>query len=405
MELVYARNVIGRRVYLDNNATTPPSREVLDALQNIAATTWGNPSSTYSEGVAARKALDYAREDYANVLKVKPESIYFTSCGTESNNIALRAVMRRAMAEGRDVLLTSSVEHPSVKRTAATIGCRHILLPIDSKGYVLPATLDAALSKYGKKVGMISVIMAQNEFGTIQRIAQLSAISTEYARRTGIAHIPFHSDATQMFGKYPGIEPDKFGIDMMTASGHKYHGPRGFGLLYAKSGLLDNNVTPMTGGGQERGCRSGTENVPTIFAAATALLQAIGDQNEWLKSMEKVKYYRDGILRTLVKNIPGLIINGDVEKGLYNTLNVSLPGIRGHSLVEYLDKEHIAISSGSACSKGKPSESLMALYGGGKDAETIAHSAIRISLSKYNTASECEYAANCIVKGWHSVKQ
>lgn len=400
MELAFERSLSGRRVYLDSNATTPPSKEVLEAMCSTAATNWGNPSSSYSEGVAARKALDYARDVYASVLKVNKESIYFTSCGTESNNIALRSVMCRALKQNRDVLLTSSVEHPSVKRTAASIGCKHILIPIDSKGYVKTEVFEAMLKKYASRIGMISIIMAQNEFGTIQRIAQLSGISRDFCNKHNLPSIPFHSDATQMFGKYVGIEPERIGIDMMTASGHKYHGPRGVGLLYAKQGLVDPAVTPMTGGGQERGCRSGTENVPAIFAAATALLQAIGDQNTWYSTMERIRHNRDMIARILIKEIPNLIVNGDLERGLYNTLNVSLPGIYGHALVEFLDKERISVSSGSACSKGKPSESLMSLHEGEKDATTIAHSAVRISLNKYNTPEECEYAASQIVRGW-----
>lgn len=400
MELAFERSLTGRRVYLDSNATTPPSREVLEAMCNTAATNWGNPSSSYSEGKAARKALDYAREVYANVLKTSKDTIYFTSCGTESNNIALRSVMCRAMKEGRNILLTSSVEHPSVKRTADTIGCKHVLIPIDSKGYVTPEALFEALDRYGSKIGMISIIMAQNEFGTIQKIAQLTSIVRDYCTKNKIPHIPFHSDATQMFGKYVGIEPERIGLDMMTASGHKYHGPRGVGLLYSKKGLIDPIVTPMTGGGQERGCRSGTENVPAIFAATTALLQAIGDQAAWYSTMEKIRANRDLIAKILISEIPGIIINGDIQNGLYNTLNVSLPRVYGHAMVEFLDKEGISVNSGSACSKGKPSESLMALYRNNAEAGTIAHSAIRISLNKYNTLRECEYAASQIIRGW-----
>lgn len=400
MELAFERSLAGRRVYLDSNATTPPSKEVIQAMCTTASTNWGNPSSIYSEGVAARKSLDYARDVYASVLKVNRETIYFTSCGTESNNIALRAVMCRAMKEGRNVLLTSSVEHPSVKRTADTIGCKHALIPIDRMGYVTPQAFKQALEQYGSKIGMISIIMAQNEFGTIQRIAQLSAIAREHCAKNRIPPIPFHSDATQMFGKYVGIDPERIGIDMMTASGHKYHGPRGVGLLYSKKGLIDPVVTPMTGGGQERGCRSGTENVPAIFAAATALLQAIGDQAAWYSNMEKIRSNRDLIADMLMREIPGIIVNGDAKNGLYNTLNVSLPGVHGHAMVEFLDKQGISVSSGSACSKGKPSESLMALYGNSSEAATIAHNAIRISLNKYNTPEECEYAASQMVRGW-----
>ncbi len=313
MDLALEHAMCNRRIYLDSNATTPPSKEVIEAMCFTAANNWGNPSSAYSEGAAARRAMDYARDVYAGVMKVHRDTVYFTSCGTESNNIALRSVMCRAMKNsGKDILLTSSIEHPSVKRTADSIGCRHLTLPTDALGHVMPETLSEALEAGGDHIGMISIIMGQNEFGTLQKIAMLVKVTRAYCERRNIPLIPFHTDATQVFGKYPGVEPEKLGVDMMTASAHKYHGPRGVGILYARTGLIDSGVTPMTGGGQERGCRSGTENVPAIFAAATALLQAVGDRSLWSVRMREIKANRDRIADILVQNIPGLIINGDI---------------------------------------------------------------------------------------------
>ncbi len=405
MEGVIDRSFMNKRVYLDSNATTPPSKEVVDVMYDTAITNWGNPSSLYSEGVAARKALNYSRDVYANVLKTDPQNVYFTSCGTESNNIAIRSIMIKAKERGRDIIITSSVEHPSIRVTSDAVKCKHVEIPVDEKGYLRVDLFKTVLERYGKRVGMISIIMAQNEFGTIQSIGQLTTITREYAIRSGTPVIPFHTDATQIFGKYPDIMPDKLGVDVMTGSAHKFHGPRGVGMLFLRKGLIEQGGTTMTGGGQEMGCRSGTENIPAIFSSATALLQAVGDRSTWFATAMNIKRMRDDILSTLKRNIPGVIVNGDPINGLYNTLNISFPGISGHEMVEFLDRVHISVSGGSACSKGEPSKSMLSLYGhlGKKRAEDIARGAIRISLNRYNTSNDCDYATSQIIGRWRMV--
>ena len=398
MELAIQRIGERERIYLDANATTPPSKRALDAMYETARNYWGNPSSGYEEGVSAKARLDGARAIFAGLMDVDPDTILFTSCGTESNNIALRSVMCRAMRDGRDVLITSSVEHPSVKRTANTIGCTHVQLRVDRRGYVDMNGLKNALSTYGERVAMVSIILAQNEVGTLQPISGIAQMVREMCSQAVV-----HTDATQIFGK-DYLEPKLLGVDMLTGSAHKYHGPRGVGILYAKRGIIDSYVTPMTGGGQERGCRSGTENVPGIVGAAVAFEESLGNGPKWAERYNSTVRNRDMILSYLLEHIPGLHVNGDPRNGLFNTLSVSFPGVHGHILAEYLDKNSgISVGSGSACSKGKPSESLQAMYGTSKQSTEIIHNTVRISLTMYTPREDCEYAASQIVNGWKAL--
>lgn len=399
MELLYQRVGVTERVYLDANATTPPLPKALDAMQETARHAWGNPSGSYREGVVSKEKLDAARKTFSDIMKVEPCTVHFTSCGTESNNIALRSVMCRAMKEGRNVLISSTVEHPSVKKTASAIGCTHVQIRVNQRGYIDTAQLGQALEYYGPRVAMVSIIFAQNEIGTLQPITYISQL----VRRKCPAAI-IHTDATQIFGK-DYLEPKILGVDMMTGSAHKFHGPRGVGILYARDGIIDAYVTPMTGGGQEHGCRSGTENVPAIVGAAVAFKEALGNRSEWQVRYNTVMSNRNHMLEYLQTNIPGLIVNGDpFGNSLPNTLSISFPGgVHGHMMSEYLDKQGIAVGSGSACSKGKPSESLQAVYGLSKQAETVIHNTIRISLTVYTSRAECDYAAAQIVNGWKTI--
>ena len=401
MEDVYQRAVSGKRIYLDNNATTQPTKEVVDMLYVITTNAWGNPSGLYTEGAVAREELNKARKVHAEVMAVPPETVYFTSCGTESNNIALRSVMCKAMKAGRNVLITSEIEHPSINNTADFIQCKHVQAPVNGAGVVDPVRFRDLLIAHKNAVGMISIIMAHNEFGTIQNVANLASI----ARSVLGGAVPFHTDATQMFGKYV-LHPQELGVDMMTASAHKYHGPRGVGILYSREGLVDPAVTPMSGGGQERGCRSGTENVAAIAAATTALLQSVGDPDVLARKQKKMQELRDMMEIRLYQSMThGILFNGDRVNRLCNTLSVTLPGgVKGPEMVAALDKLGIAIGSGSACSKGKASKALTAIYKAKgfeeEEAAAAAHSSIRITLNRFNTAAECEYAALQILKCW-----
>jgi len=400
MELAIQRSGYRNRIYMDANATTPPLKRVLESMMDTAKYYWGNPSGAYEEGVRSREKLDWARDVFAVLMRVLPETIMFTSCGTESNNIALRSVMCKAIKEGRNVLITTSVEHPSVKRTAMSInGCEHVQLRVDRHGYVDLGHLEQVLRSRRSRVAMVSIILAQNEVGTLQPIVKISNIVRSLCPGAVI-----HTDATQIFGK-DYIEPDRLGVDMLTGSAHKFHGPRGVGILYAKKGIVDAFGTIMTGGGQERGCRSGTENVPAIVGAAVALQESLGNEAMWHQRTVDTTSCRDMMLQKLLWEIPGLIVNGDPLRGLYNTLSLSFPGVHGHMLAEYLDKQGIAVGSGSACSKGKPSETLQAMYGTSKEAEQVIHSTLRISLTQYTSKADCEYAVSQIVNGWRTLRR
>lgn len=399
MELVMQRLAAERRVYLDANATTPPHPRALEAMMETARNSWGNPSSSYNEGVAAKASLTRARSTFARLMAVEPNTIIFTSCGTESNNIAIRSVMSKSLTEGRNVLITSAIEHPSVKRTAACLtgGVNHVQVGVDSRGYVSKQDLENKLRQHHRRVAMVSIIFAQNEVGTIQYISQIAKMVKQYCPQA-----VFHSDATQILGK-DVIQPELFGVDMMTGSAHKFHGPRGVGILYAKKGIIDSYVTPMTGGGQEDGCRSGTENVAAIVGAAVAFEQAIGNEIAWLDKFQRTRANRDAMMDYLLKQVPGARVNGDPQNGLFNTLSISFPHVHGHALAEYLDKHGVSVGSGSACSKGKPSESLQAMYGTSPEATALIHNTIRISLTPHTSRDDCEYAMMQIVQGWQTL--
>lgn len=382
-----------KRIYLDNNATTPLLPEALETMIKAYNRFWGNPSGQYAEGAAAREGLEWARKVFANLMNVDPETVYFTSCGTESNNLILRGVMNGTQ-RGRDTIVTSSVEHSSIMKTADFCGFKHVMVPVDRRGYINESAYADILRSNKGKIGLISVIMGQNEVGTMQHITALVRIARSILGPT----VPFHTDATQVMGKYY-VEPEALGVDLLTGSAHKFNGPRGCGILYARKGVMSPRAIPMSGGGQERGCRSGTENVAAIMGAAVAFRHALGDVSKWERRRSRVKSIRDMMLTAFVRHVPGVIINGDPQNGLYNTLSISIPGGHGHAITKYLDKElGVAVGSGSACSKGKGSDVLTAMYGNNEQAGKIVHGTIRISIGYMNTVSECQEAVESIIR-------
>jgi cysteine desulfurase len=389
----------GRR-YADNAATTMIAPEVLDAYVKACCSSFGNPSSPHHKsGRSAHDALEWARKVHAKHMGVDSSTIIFTSCGTESNNIAIRGVWTRMRrTTGRSVIITSSIEHSSVRRTAEFIAGQadHIMIPVDEMGYIDEDSFRRILRANSKRIALVSIILAQNEVGTLQKMPKLVRIAREILG----PEIPFHTDATQAFGKYI-VNPEAMGVDLLTASAHKYHGPMGVGILYAKEGMIDPSVTPMSGGGQERGCRSGTENIPAIVAAAVALERMMGDPNASADRRAKVQAMRDYILNSITKYIPGVKVNGDPKKGLYNILSVSIPGAKGLDIAKFLNERNISIGVGSACNKGKPSEGLLAM---GKDPETI-RGVIRISLSEFNTPEDCREIAGAVIGYWRALKR
>ena len=389
----------GHRIYLDANATTPIYKNALSGMTEAYKTMWGNPGGPYSEGSAAKKALEWSRGVFAKHLNVNPQTVYFTACGTESNNIVLRSVMAGCNGT-KDTIVTTSVEHSSIRKTADMCGFKHIQLPVDRKGYVDVDSYRRILQQNSRHIGLVSIIMGQNEVGTIQRISSLVRIAREILG----PNVPFHSDATQMMGKYY-LHPERLGIDMMTGSAHKFHGPRGVGILYAREGVIKPSATTMTGGGQERGCRSGTENVPAIYGAAIAFDYMMGSVGKWEERYTRVKTLRDTMLETFRRAVPGLVVNGDPYNGLYNTMSISFPDSHGHAICDYADKEGVAIGSGSACSKGKPSETLQAMLGESAVATKIIHGTIRVSLTHMNTAAQCSAAVDIIIRSWRATQE
>ena len=389
------------RIYLDNNATTPMYKPALRAMMDAYKLHWGNPSGQYYEGHVAKSLLDKSRELFAKHLgHVPPETVYFTAGCTESNNIVVRSVLSSSASQGRNVIITSSIEHPSIKRTAEQCGFQHIQIPVDRKGYVRMDMFRDILISHRRSVGLVSIIMANNEIGTIQPISAISRMCREILG----PNIPIHTDATQALGKYY-IHPEKLGVDILTGSAHKFHGPKGVGIIYAKEGVLKPIKTTMTGGGQERGCRSGTENVPAIYAAAVAFAHMLKDTRAFERRVTRIRTLRDTLVASLVRKIPGLVLNGDPAKGLYTTLSLSFPQGHGHAICEYADRMGLSINSGSACSKGKPSETLTAVLGTSDAATKIAHGTIRISLSAATTISDCEQAAEILYKSFMATNE
>jgi cysteine desulfurase NifS len=364
----------GRRVYLDHNATTPLDPEVLEAMLPFLRDDWGNPSSIHTLGNRSRTSLEGARRKVAQVLNCTARRIVFTGGGSEADNLAIRGIL--PFRKGRH-LITSAIEHPAVLQTCLSLereGYEVTVLPVDGDGRVRPESLAAALRP---DTALVSVMLANNETGAVQPVAELAAL----ARSRGV---PFHTDAVQALGKIP-VDVEELGVDLLSLSAHKIHGPKGVGALYVRR---DMELKPLiTGGGQERGLRSGTENVAGIvgFGKACELAQRRLNEGE----MARVAQLRDRLEGGILKLLPEARRNGPCEGRLPNTLNMILPEIRGESLVLFLDRRGVLFSSGSACKSGNP-EPSPALLAMGLTAEQ-AHCAVRFSLGAGNTAGDIDY--------------
>jgi cysteine desulfurase NifS len=381
-----------RSIYLDNNATTEMAPEVHQAMEPFLSSRHGNPSSIYASGGEAHEAIERARRQVARLIGAKPRRIVFTGGGSESDNLALKGVAFRHDQGG---LVTTSVEHPAVLGAAAFLerrGYEVTRLGVDGEGRVDPRTLAETLRAAGSNgapVHLVSVMLANNETGTIQPIAELAGIAHEHGAL-------FHTDAVQAAGKIP-IDVDALGVDLLTLSGHKFHGPKGIGILYVRRGL---ELEPLIHGGkQEGGLRGGTENVAAIvgMGAAAERARMVG-----LPGMGPVRELRDKLHETVTSLVPGTRLNGahdpdpETPRRLPNTLNLTLPGLRGESVVIALDRKGIALSSGSACKSGspEPSHALLALG----ISEEDAHCAIRFSLSGATTREEIEQVGEALAE-------
>jgi len=355
--------------YFDYNATTPVDPRVVDEMKPFFSENFHNPSSFYSKAGEASYAIKIARERVAKLINANEDEIFFTSGGTESDNLAVQGIVSRFKEKGNHII-TSSIEHPAVLKTCeflAKQGYEVTFLPVDEKGYVSPEELKSSMKE---NTILVTIMHANNEIGIIQPIKELAKV----AHSKGVY---FHTDAVQTTGKIP-VDVKALDVDLLSFSSHKIYGPKGMGVLYKKKGI---KVDPLLfGGGHEKGVRAGTENVTGIIglgkAAELALAEMDGEE-------KKLRPLRDRIKKGIFDTVPEILVNGDPENGLYNTLNVSIKYIEGESILAMLDGQGFALSSGSACSSKslEPSHVLLAIGLKHED----AHGSLRISLGKYNT--------------------
>lgn len=367
-----------RRVYLDNNASTPVLPEVLEAMRPHFAEHFGNASSIHHHGQETRAAVERGRELVAGLVGGRASEIVFTSGGTEADNLAIFG-----LAHPGDHVITSTIEHHAVLNACKhleTDGCEVTYVPVDGRGLVDPADVRRAIRPNTK---LITIMCANNETGVVQPVAEIGKIAAE-------ADIYFHSDAVQAAGKIP-INVDDIGCDLLTISGHKLHGPQGVGALYVRKGT---QLEPMLYGGRhERSRRAGTENVPGIVGLGKAAELAIsGFERGEDKTMASL---RDRLERELLE-IEGTGLNGEGAPRVPNTTNIYFDGIEGEALVIALDLKGLAVSTGAACSSGaiEPSHVLIAMGLRGERAKA----SIRFSLGKQNTAEDVDFALSLVAQ-------
>ena len=357
------------------------SRTAIEAMLPYLDGIYGNPSSLYSLGQRAKEALEGARADIAACLGAQANEIYFTSCGSESDNQAIRSAAHLGALKGKKHIISTAFEHHAVLHTLDRLkreeGFEVTLLDVHRGGVVRPEEVQAAIRP---DTCLVTVMFANNEIGTVQPIAEIGAV----CRAAGVT---FHTDAVQAAGHIP-VNVAEQNIDMLSISAHKFHGPKGVGALYCRRGV---RLLPfIDGGAQERGRRAGTENVAGICAMAAALKEACANMNANAAKLIKL---RDRIVAALTK-IPHSKLNGDMTRHLPGTINMCFEGIEGEGLLLYLDDMGICASSGSACTSGSldPSHVLLAI---GLPHE-VAHGSLRISLSEYNTEEDADHIIKCV---------
>ena len=369
-----------RYVYADNAATTNVSASVLEAMMPYFKSEYGNPSSLYTSGRKASEAVNTARENIAKLLGAKPSEIFFTSCGSESDNWAIKGAARANASKGKHIISTV-YEHHAVLHTLEALkkeGFEITLLEVDGDGLISPEQLEKAIRP---DTILVAMMYANNEIGTILPIKELCEVAHAHK-------VPFFTDAVQAVGNIP-VNVNDLGVDMLALSGHKIHAPKGIGALYIKTGTRVHNL--IDGGGQERRRRGGTENVPYIVGLSQALTDAINA----LPDMERIKMMRDRLAEGLSK-IPNTRINGSMTHRLPGNINVAFEFIEGESLILLLDMAGIAASTGSACSTAslEPSHVLLSI---GLPHEK-AHGSLRLTLSHENTEEDVDYILEQVPK-------
>ncbi len=371
-----------RQVYLDNSATTPIKGDVLKEMLPFLTEHFGNASSLYTPGLVARRALDEAREKVAALINAKANEVYFTGCGSESDNWVLKGVASSLKNKGNHII-TTVTEHPAMLRTCEYLeknGYEVTYLGIDDQGRLNPAELEAAIKD---TTILVSIMMVNNEIGTIHPIKELAAI----AKKHGVL---FHTDAVQALGNVP-IDVKDLGVDFLSMSAHKIYGPKGVGGLYIRRGAKLGTL--IFGGGQESGKRAGTENVAGIVGFGKAAELALNSLDEHIKHSTEIRNY---LAEKLTAEIPDVIINGSMDNRHPGNLNVTFKYIEGESILIQLDACGICISTGSACSSKslKPSHVLSAL---GVPVELI-HGTVRFSVGDFTTKEDIDYKVECTKK-------
>ena len=377
-----------RRVYLDNAATTALSPKVLEKMMPYLTDIYGNASSPHSFGQTARIGVEHAREQVARAINADPSEIVFTGCGTESDNTVLFGVAERYAKKG-DHIITTNAEHHAILHSCAALekkGIKVTYLPVDKDGLVTPEQVRDAITD---KTILVSVMFANNEVGTIMPIPEIAAVCHEKG-------VLFHTDAVQAAGHIP-IDVKAMGIDMLSISGHKFHGPKGVGVLYERKGIRLPSY--IIGGEQEKGRRAGTENVAGIVGLGEALELAVTNMSETSARMTRM---RDRLIEGIEATIPEVKLNGHRTKRLPNNVNFSIKYIEGESILLMLDMAGIAASSGSACTSGSldPSHVLLAL---GLTHE-VAHGSVRMTLGDDTTDEDIDYVLETLPKVAHRLR-
>lgn len=362
-------------VYADNAATTCVSKTALDAMMPYLTEQYGNPSSLYAFAQNSKEALENARKTVADIIGAQPKEIYFTSGGSEADNQAIVSMAKVGALKGKKHLISTKFEHHAVLHTLKKLekeGFEVTLLDVHEDGVVRLEDLEAAVRE---DTALVTIMFANNEIGTVQLIKEIG----EFCRAR---KIPFHTDAVQAAGHMP-INVQEMNIDLLSMSGHKFHAPKGVGVLYAKTGMPLFNI--IEGGAQERGKRAGTENIPGIVALAAALKESVDNMEA---NTAKIIPMRDKLFAELSK-IPHSKINGSLEHHVPGTVNMCFEGIEGESLLLLLDAKGVCASSGSACTSGSldPSHVLLSL---GLPHE-VAHGSLRLSIGEYNTMEEIDH--------------
>lgn len=367
-----------KRIYLDNNATTMVSPTAAKAMEKYHTSFYGNPSSLHNYGLEVLPDLRIALDNIYAALNAKDEDdVILTSGAAEANNHVLKSVFLNHLNSNKNHIITSTIEHPTITRTLEyleTLGAEVTYLPVNKYGLLVPEQVEKCITN---KTILVTIMLANNEIGSIFPLKEITAI---VHRQPGVL---LHTDATQGIGKMR-VDVQELGVDYLSFSSHKFHGPKGIGGLFMKKGR---ELTPFIHGGEQMGkLRAGTLNVPGIVGTGIAIKEAV--ENLEFENTE-VKRLRDKLQNFILKNIKNCYLNGDLEKRTPNTLNISFKGIEGEAMLWDLNQHGIAASTGSACSSGEleASHVLQAI----SDDKSLSHTAIRFSLSRFNTEEEIDY--------------